>query len=240
MELFSSSAYQILIIIAFAIIGAGLKYIDDTFDEDMFSKKIAVLIAPIIVIVAVILAIKDAASQTILFSILLAVLIGGKVDNLVFKLSSIAFLLLLFLPSFGLYGTFNFLWIPLVIITITGVIDERGNDYIDKNKTNELTNFFFEHRFSMKIGMLTVCAFQFLPWLYLLAFLAFDGAYESVKIFGKISVASQKEKKSAYLYRITGLHKIHTSLFLFLKRKHVLKEKQISSFGKAFLSKKRF
>ena len=196
--------------LVFAIIGAGLKYIDDAFDEDIFSKKIAVLIAPIIVIVAVILAIKDAASQTILFSILLAVLIGGKVDNLVFKLSSIAFLLLLFLPSFGLYGTFNFLWIPLVIITITGVIDERGNDYIDKNKTNELTNFFFEHRFSMKIGMLTVCVFPFLPWLYLLAFLAFDGAYESIRILGKMSIENQRDKKSAYLYKTTRLHKIHT------------------------------
>ena len=194
MELFSSSAYQILIIIAFAIIGAGLKYIDDAFDEDIFSKRIAMLIAPIIVIVAVILAIKDEASQTILFSILLAVLIGGKVDNLVFKLSSIAFLLLLFLPSFGLYGAINFLWIPLVIITSTGVIDERGNDYIEKNKTNELTNFFFEHRFSMKIGMLTVCAFQFLPWLYLLAFLAFDGAYESVRILGKTLVEAENQR----------------------------------------------
>ena len=194
MELFSSSAYQILIIIAFAIIGAGLKYIDDAFDEDIFSKRIAMLIAPIIVIVAVILAIKDEASQTILFSILLAVLIGGKVDNLVFKLSSIAFLLLLFLPSFGLYGAINFLWIPLVIITSTGVIDERGNDYIEKNKTNELTNFFFEHRFSMKIGMLTVCAFPFLPWLYLLAFLAFDGAYESVRILGKTLVEAENQR----------------------------------------------
>jgi len=177
-------ASEILIILAFAVIGAGLKYIDDAFDEDVFSKKIALIIAPVIVIVACILAIKDTASQTILFSILLAVLIGGKVDNLIFKVSSIAFLLLLFLPSFYLYGTMNFLWMPLIIITITGIIDEKGNDYVDENKTNKLIHFFFEHRFSMKIGVLTACAFQFLGWFYLFAFLAFDGAYESIRIYG--------------------------------------------------------
>jgi len=175
---------QIVIILAFAVIGAGLKYIDDAFDEDKFSKKIAVLIAPIIVIVACILAIKDTASRTILFSILLSVLIGGKVDNLIFKVSSIAFLLLLTLPSFYLYGTMNFFWMPLIIITIMGIIDEKGNDYVEENKTTKLIHFFFEHRFSMKIGMLIVCAFQFLGWFYLFAFLAFDGAYESIGIYG--------------------------------------------------------
>ena len=175
---------QIAIILAFAIIGAGLKYIDDAFDEDRFSKKKAIVIAPIIVLVACILAIKDTASQTILFSILLSVLIGGKVDNGIFKVSSIAFLLLLSLPSFYLYGTMIFFWMPLIIITITGIIDEKGNDYVDENKTNKLIHFFFEHRFSMKIGMLTVCVFQFLGWFYLFAFLAFDGAYESIRIYG--------------------------------------------------------
>ncbi len=175
---------QILIILAFAIIGGGLKYIDDAFDEDLFSKKKAILTAPIIVIIACILAIKDTASQTILFSILLSVLIGGKVDNLIFKVSSIAFLLLLFLPSFCLYGTPSFLWIPLLVITISGIIDEKGNDYVDENKTNKLIYFFFEHRFTMKIGILTVCGLQFLEWFYLFAFLAFDGAYESIRIFG--------------------------------------------------------
>jgi len=91
----------------------------------------------------------------------------------------------------------------------------------------------------MKMGVLSLCLLTLLPWLYLLAFLAHDGAYESVKIFGKIPVASQKEKKTAYLYRTTRLHKIHTTLFLFKKRKPVLKEKSYF-FGKAFFFKERF
>jgi hypothetical protein len=125
---------SILIILGFTIIGAGLKYIDDAFDEEIFSKKIAVLIAPILVTIAGILAIKDIAAEIILFSILLSVLICGKVDNWTFKLSAVAFLVLVssLSLSFGGYGIFMCLWLPLAIITATGVVDEKGNDYADK------------------------------------------------------------------------------------------------------------
>jgi hypothetical protein len=187
-----TSASQILIILAFAIIGGGLKYIDDAFDEDIFSKKIAILIAPIIVIIWACLSISDSASATILFSILFAVLVTGKIDNLVFKMSSIALILILLLR-----GMLNFLWIPLFILTMMGVADEKGNDYVDTHAILKFGQFFFSHRFSMKIGVLGLCMLSWLPWLYLGAFLAFDGVYESVRLIGKISVETKNEKKSA-------------------------------------------
>jgi len=184
--------YQILIIFAFAVIGGGLKYIDDTFDEDIFSKKIAMVIAPILVLTWVCLSLSDSISATILFSILFAVLLTGKIDNLVFKMSSIALILILALTQM-----LNFLWIPFFILIGLGVADEKGNDYVDGYKTPKLCEFFFSHRCSMKLGLLGLCTFSLLPWLYLLAFLAFDGAYESVRIYSKISVENQRERKSA-------------------------------------------
>jgi len=190
MELFSSSAYQILIILAFAIIGAGLKYIDDAFDEDIFSKRVAMLIAPILVIIWTCLSIFDSVSATILFSVLFAVLLTRKIDNLVFKVCSITLILILVLS-----GMLNFLWIPLFSLIMMGVADEKGNDYVDNHATLKLGQFFFSHRFSMKIGVLGLCMLSLLPWLYLGAFLAFDGAYESVSIVGKISIKNQKMKK---------------------------------------------
>jgi len=45
---------------------------------------------------------------------------------------------------------------------------------------------------------------------------------------------------SSVLVQLFYNHKITQHFFFFTKRKPVLKEKQISSFGKAFLSKKRF
>jgi len=181
---------QIAIILAFAIIGAGLKYIDDAFDEDRYSKKKAIVIAPIIVLIWICLSLFDSISATILFSILFAVLLTGKIDNLIFKVSTIALISILFLTQM-----LNLLWIPLVVLILMGVADEKGNDYVDNHATLTLVEFFFSYRFCMKMGLLSLCILTLLPWLYLLAFLAHDGAYESVRIVGKISVAHKRKKK---------------------------------------------
>ena len=181
---------QIAIILAFAIIGAGLKYIDDAFDEDKFSKKKAIVIAPIIVLIWICLSLFDSVSATILFAILFAVLLTGKIDNLIFKVSTIALISILFLTQM-----LNLLWIPLVILILMGVADEKGNDYVDNHATLKLVEISFSYRFCMKMGVLSLCILSLLPWLYLLAFLAHDGAYESVRILGKISVAHQRKKK---------------------------------------------
>ncbi len=192
--LYCALVSQIVIILAFAVIGAGLKYIDDAFDEDTFSKKKAILIAPIIVLIWICLSLFDSVSATILFSILFAVLLTGKIDNLIFKVSTIALISILFLTQM-----LNLLWIPLVILILMGVADEKGNDYVDNHATLKLVEFFFSYRFCMKMGVLSLCILTLLPWLYLLAFLAHDGAYESVRILGKISLAHQRKKKSVTL-----------------------------------------
>ncbi len=192
--LYCALVSQIVIILAFAVIGAGLKYIDDAFDEDTFSKKKAVLIAPIIVLIWICLSLFDSVSATILFSILFAVLLTGKIDNLIFKVSTIALISILFLTQM-----LNLLWIPLVILILMGVADEKGNDYVDNHATLKLVEFFFSYRFCMKMGVLSLCILTLLPWLYLLAFLAHDGAYESVRMLGEISLAHQRKKKSVTL-----------------------------------------
>lgn len=197
MELSSiiSPASQSVIILAFALIGAGLKYIDDAFDEDIFSKRIATtLIAPILVVIWVFLSISDSISATLLFSILFAVLLTGKIDNLVFKMSSIVLILIL-----ALTRMLNLLWIPLFILTTMGVVDEKGNDYVENNKALKLGKFLFSHRFCMKIGVLCLCIFSLLPWLYLFAFLALDLSYDLVGAYDKISVGNRRGKKAALL-----------------------------------------
>jgi hypothetical protein len=170
--------YHASIIIAFAIIGFGLKYIDDAFDEELFSKNVAVLMAPILVLTWVCLSIFDSISATVLFSILLAVLLSGKVDNVIFIASSIALIVILFLTQ-----VVHFSLIPLLVLTVMGIVDEKGNDYVDGHKTREVGEFFFSHRCGMKVGTLSLCIATLLPWLYLVAFLAFDTAYEVVRIF---------------------------------------------------------
>ena len=171
----------ILILLGFTVIGAGLKYIDEVFDKDIFNKKAVMLIAPILVIIWIYLSISDSASATILFSILFAVLLTGKIDNIVFKMSSIALILF-----FVLSGILNFLWIPLFILIVISVVDEKGNDYVDNHRiSKKLWNFIFSYRCCMKLSILGLCIFSVFSWIYLLAFLAFDGGYELVGYIGR-------------------------------------------------------
>jgi hypothetical protein len=172
----------IIIVLAFAFIGAGLKYIDDAFDEDTFSKKKALAIAPLIVLAWICLSLFDSVSATILFSILLAVLLTGKIDNTIFKICAIVLGFVLVLTQ-----ALNLLWAPLIFLTLMGIADEKGNDFTDIHSTSKLVTFFFSYRFCMKLGLLSLCALSIFPWLYLLAFLAHDGAYETVRIIGKYS-----------------------------------------------------
>jgi hypothetical protein len=180
-----TTLYALSIVAAFAIIGYGLKYIDDAYDEARFSKRRAMLMAPLLVALWACVSIYDAGSATVLFAILFAVLLSGKVDNPAFKLSSIALLALLFLALMS-----RFSYMPLAVLTVLGIADEKGNDYADGNRLGGLGDFFFAHRCSMKVGTLGLCLASFLPWLYLLAFLAFDLAYEVVRVAKEVDLST--------------------------------------------------
>jgi hypothetical protein len=180
MEVGGMDTWTSAVILTFGVIGAGLKFIDEAFDEGVFSKRSAALIAPFLVIAWMCLSIYDPSSATILFAILAGVILSGKIDNLVFKASS-AVLILAALLSRKL----NLLWFPFIVLTFLGIADERGNDYADANGMNRIVRFFFLHRFSMKLGVLVLCLTSYLPWAYLFAFLVFDTSYDLVGGLGQ-------------------------------------------------------
>ncbi|MFQ6135973.1 MAG: hypothetical protein ACE5PM_02205 [Candidatus Hydrothermarchaeales archaeon] len=179
---------QLLVILAFGAIGGGLKFIDDAFDEDIFDKRIAGGMAPILVVLWIWLSIYDYLSATVLFSILFGVLLTGKIDNIIFKASTAA--LIIFFAYRGLFGPSL---IPLIFLTSMAILDEKGNDYVDENDTSRILEFFFLHRFSMKLGVMALVATYYLPWVYLLAFMCFDVAYDSVGILGRRIVSPSNE-----------------------------------------------
>ncbi len=192
---------QYVTLIAFAMIGAGLKYIDEAYDSGIFSKKIAMVVAPLLVGIWAGISATDPISAVILFSVLFAVLLTGKIDNLVFKTSAIA--LILFFLFTGKLGS---LWAPFLVLVAMGLLDEKGNDYVDAHSAHRAFEFFFLHRFSMKLGILALCAASALPWLYLFAFLAFDIAYDFVGLVSQISapvyVQDQQVSGSGILLRL--------------------------------------
>ncbi|MGC9443953.1 MAG: hypothetical protein ACP5E9_03340 [Candidatus Methanospirareceae archaeon] len=200
---FSALVSPLFIIGSFATIGFGLKYIDDAFDEDRFSKLTAKLLAPILVLLWISVSLLDSVSATVLFAILSAVLLSGKVDNRIFKLSALALITVVVLTQYAYFS-----WVPLAVLTIMGVTDEKGNDYVDAHETRGIRKFFFAHRCGMKVGALSLCFASCLPWLYLAAFLAFDTAYEFVNLLDYLRVPTIGNKRRRLPLAVIILSKI--------------------------------
>jgi hypothetical protein len=174
-------------LISFPLLGAGLKYIDDAFDERTFNKKFAFLLAPLLGILWAYTMIIDPISATILLAVLLGVLLKGKIDNYAHGVGLVVIVVILIAAGVQL------LVLPLIVLVAAAVLDEVGNDIIDYNMENlDKSNFlhkaviaFFDQRWVTKIAILYVALLGIFPWYFFLAMLLFDGAYLVVRMYSR-------------------------------------------------------
>jgi len=166
-------------LLAYPILGAGIKYIDEAFDEHKYNKKIAIALAPILGVLWAYTMIIDGVSATILLAVLCGVLFKGKIDN---------------------YGHFAGLLVIIVIVAVAGVelmiipllflapfalLDEVGNDVIDYNKkyfqknrfSHKFVRYFFDQRWLLKLSILGLVILAIVPYYFFIAIILFDGAY---------------------------------------------------------------
>ncbi len=194
-----------LLILSYALLGAGIKYIDQAFDIDVFNKQVAKIIAVPCGALMGYLIIFDPPSATIFFAMVIGLALTQKLDNIAFYIGTGV----LFLLPIIFHNTLKIEWLPFGVLLFSGIIDEIGNDWSDKrilkrlvkhtqensnnhaNKkfTHKLGEKFFLNRFMMKIGILGLVLFNFFPWIYFIAFMAFDILYG---IVGEYSLRSKK------------------------------------------------
>ena len=174
-------------LIAYPILGAGLKYIDDAFDERTFNKKIALVLAPLLGILWAYTMVLDPISATILLAVLLGVFFKGKIDNYAHALGLGVIVVILIAAGVQL------LYLPLIVLVAAAVLDEAGNDVVDYNKNSfNTSNFlhkgiiaFFDQRWVTKIAILYIALLGIFPWYFFLAMLFFDGAYLVVRMYSR-------------------------------------------------------
>jgi hypothetical protein len=176
-----------IFLLSFPILGAGLKYIDDAFDEKTFNKKIALVLAPFIGILWAYIMMINPVSATILLAIILGVFIKGKIDNSahILGLAVIGLILILF-------GV-QLLFLPLIMLIAAAVLDEVGSDAIDYNcKSFDKNRFshkvfiaFFDQRWLTKIAVIYLILVGLFPWYFFLAMLLFDGAYLVMRMYSR-------------------------------------------------------
>jgi cytochrome bd-type quinol oxidase subunit 2 len=174
-------------LVSYPILGAGLKYIDDAFDERTFNKKFALLLAPFLGILWAYTMIISSVSATILLAVLLGVFLKGKIDNYAHGFGLAVIVAILIITGVQL------LLLPLIVLAAAAVLDEAGNDVIDYNRDNlEKSKFsnkviiaFFDQRWVIKIAILYIASLGVFPWYFFLAILLFDGAYLGVRMYSR-------------------------------------------------------
>jgi hypothetical protein len=185
-ELFSFQ--NALLILAYAFLGGGIKYIDQVFDEQRFSKSTAAILALLCGLIMGYLIAVDPQSATILVALVAGCLLAGKVDNDGFKIgiftvfSTIAVITLVSL-------NFSISVVPLIFLTISCWADEWGHDQVSRrSRVNSVVKKFFYYRFTMKIVMLALVAMGVFQPIYLAAFLAFDLAYGLMNAYSRLKL----------------------------------------------------
>jgi hypothetical protein len=168
-------------------LGFAVKYIDEVFDEGRFSKSTAYLLGAIAIPASIYLFVTDFYSRQLMLAILLGVFLARKVDNRVFQL--------IFAAIVGLGLAYHLAIAPLAIdwllvgtAALAGVLDELGNNMVDRNQCNCFVTSFFQHRWALKLLVLGCGWANLLPISHVLAFLVFDGAYETVGSASELSI----------------------------------------------------
>ena len=186
-------------LLSYPLLGAGIKYIDAAYDEKTFNKKLALILAPVLGILWAYTMLIDPVSATILLAVLYGVLFKGKIDNYAHLAGLIVIMVIVFLAGVEL------LIIPLIILALSALFDEVGNDLVDKKREkldkNKLHHkfviCFFDHRWLLKISILGIALLGVIPIYFFLAMLLFDYAYLAVRWY---SQAKQESPEGFWLH----------------------------------------
>jgi len=175
-------------LLIYPILGAGLKYVDDAFDEQTFSKKFAYVVAPIIGVLGAYAILINPISATILLAVVIGVLLKGKIDNRAHLFAFVTFFI-----TFILLGIMQVIILPLIFLSAAAILDEVGNDVIDYNGSYhkrkrfryKFALYFFGRRYMMKAALLYVVLVGVFPLYFLIAFILFDEAYIVVSLYSQ-------------------------------------------------------
>lgn len=180
--IFANALYTwLFFVISFAILGAGIKYIDDAFDENAFSKKKAMLLAPFLGVFYAFLMSLHQTAATILAAFLVGVLLSGKINNKGFYLQLFFWAIAIFI-----FDNITLSVIPLGLLILSSILDEKGNDLSDVKKIkNKFLDFWFKHRLTMDAVALFLTFFGAIELVFFASFISFDLSYMLVGAYSK-------------------------------------------------------
>jgi hypothetical protein len=175
-------AFNILVPVSFLGLGMLIKYGDQAYDADAYSKRTTLALAlPGGIWLGSLMAV-DPGSATIFVGMLFALLLAGKLDNLAFRIGfGVA---LIIVAASLLLGVGSIDAAGVLVVLAFAYLDEKTNDlpWVDSGRGWKAV--LLHNRPFLKIAILALCLIGILPSLmYFFAFLAFDLGYSAVEAF---------------------------------------------------------
>lgn len=115
--------------------------------------------------------VSDAGFASLLLAVILGSLFGRKVDNIAFESGFLVVLVYIWVYSFTV------LYIPFVLLLVSAIVDEYGNDWSDRQAVKDSFTFFFKYRMSMKATVIGLALAGSLKPELIIALLIIDAGY---------------------------------------------------------------
>ncbi|MFA5312071.1 MAG: hypothetical protein WC375_01990 [Methanomassiliicoccales archaeon] len=170
---------EVLIPFSFIALGILIKYGDQSYDSNCFSRRASNLLSVPCGLWMGGLIFFDPDTATIFIGMLLALLVASKYDNVAFKLGfAIAFIVSVMAiinnPS-------DVSIVGIIVVFIAAFVDELISDMADsRNKSGGIWTLIKE-RPVLKLTVLALCATSILSsYMYFFAFLGFDLGYSFI------------------------------------------------------------
>lgn len=186
----SSIPFALALITSYALIGAGIKLVDQAVDDPSrirFCKSLLWLVVAVLIVLVNIWIFVDVYTAILALGIILSLIAARKIDNAYFIVLAIAVLPL------SVFRFFNIAIIILVLPTliaifIASLLDEALHTQASKIQNATFRRFLL-HRPILKISVVILPLFGLLTFIHTIGFWCFDIAYDAVAYyFGAKSV----------------------------------------------------
>ena len=166
----------------FAAVGATLKFIDQAYDENLYSKTTALLVSPLCGFFAGYLGSLDPNFFVLLLAVTIGCIVSRKIDNPAFFIASVIFIFTLILRTQEIEFQMSHL-IILGILSVCAYIDEVENDQADRCQRKRPREIFFRYKGLMKLTVVITWILEYLRLEHVICFFLFDSAYLFVDLW---------------------------------------------------------
>jgi len=178
-----------ILVVLYAFLGGAIKFIDQAYDEERYSRKLANLVAIVAgITMGGLMALDSPFSTAFYGAMILSLVLARKIDNRAFLAGTlIAALTLLVLWSWT--GP-EVLLVPLVVFILAGFLDEVVDGLAQKAHAPKIVRWVMLYRPLSDVALVAMMLLGWFPWYYLVPYFAFTFAYLAMERLSWIDTGS--------------------------------------------------